>query len=126
MVDEYVIKDGVVPDNAIKSISFLHFRDTLSPEAAQTYWHEVHGPIAAEIPVLRRYTQSHVRLGAYRGGQRPACDGLAITWFDSVDAMRESATTEAYRRTRADEPNFIAITSGDVPTILTTEMVIVP
>ena len=76
-------------------------------EAFQHYWRTVHGPIAAEIPVIRRYVQSHTRLAGYKRDPQPAYDGLAITWFDSVDAMRESAITPAYERTRADEPNFI-------------------
>jgi uncharacterized protein (TIGR02118 family) len=124
VVDEHIIKDGVAPQDAIKCIEFVYFREDMSPSAAQAYWREVHGPIAAKIPVLCRYVQSHVRLGAYRGGKRPICDGLAITWFDSVDAMRVSATTEEYRQTRADEPNFIA--PGDLPILLTRELVFLP
>lgn len=40
-----------------------------------------------------------------------------------MSAMRHSATTPEYARTRADEPNFIA--PGEIPFILTTEHVIV-
>lgn len=122
VVDEYVVIDAAAPTNAIKSVSFVRFRDDLSAEDGQTYWRATHGPIAARIPGLRRYEQNHVRLGAYRDGHRPTWDGLAITWFDSTDAMRAAATTEAYRHTRADEPNFIV--AGDVPTLLTKEFVV--
>jgi hypothetical protein len=51
-------------------------------------------------------------------------DGVAITWFDDTQAMRESATTPEYARTRADEVNFIA--PGRLPFIITREHVIVP
>jgi hypothetical protein len=45
-------------------------------------------------------------------------DGLAITWFEDVAAMRAAAGTEAYARTRADERNFLA---GELPFVITTE-----
>ena len=66
-------------------------------------------PLAARITQLRRYVQSHVRPGAYEAGRAPRYDGLAVTWFDDTAAMRASAGSEAYARTREDEPNFIRI-----------------
>jgi uncharacterized protein (TIGR02118 family) len=81
----------------------------------------VHGPIASTIPGLRRYVQSHALPESY-ARRPPPCDGIAVTWFDSTDAMRHSATTQEYARTRADEARFLA--SGDMPVILTTEHVI--
>jgi uncharacterized protein (TIGR02118 family) len=83
----------------------------------------VHGPIAAEIPVLRRYVQSHVRLGGYRDGRRPVYDGLPIAWFDSTADMRLSATTEEFKTTMADEPNFLA--AEEIPILITKEHVII-
>jgi uncharacterized protein (TIGR02118 family) len=119
---EHVIKDGPAPAGAIKSVEFLTRRPELSVEAFQRHWREVHGPIAAAIPVLRRYVQSHVLPETY-GRRPPPYDGIALTWFDSTDAMRHSATTPEYARTRADEPNFIA--PGEIPVILTTEHVVI-
>jgi len=123
LTDEHVIVDGPVPEGGVKNVEFVSRRPGMAVEEFQDYWRQVHGPIAAEIPVLKRYVQSHVRLGAYRDGRQPKYDGLAITWFESTDAMRASARTEAYRRTRADEPNFIA--EGEIPIIISTEHVIV-
>jgi|TARA_B100000315_G_scaffold115236_1_gene105777 hypothetical protein len=79
--------------------------------------------ISAQIDVIRRYVQSHTLLGGYRDGRVPAIDGCAITWFDSVAAMRQSAQSEAYNRTRKDEPNFLD-TETEIPFIITTEHVI--
>ena len=50
-------------------------------------------------------------------------DGLAITWFDDVAAMRAGTRTEAYAKTRADERNFLA---GELPFVVTTERVTFP
>jgi uncharacterized protein (TIGR02118 family) len=123
VVDEHVIKDGPVPDDAIKSIEFVTFAAGMSPAEGQTYWRHVHGPIAREIPSVRRYVQSHVRLGAYDRPEPPPYDGLAITWFESIDAKRAGVDTEAYRRTRNDEPNFLP--PGHLPVILAKEQVFV-
>lgn len=120
---EHVILDGPAPAGGVKSVEFVTRRPDLSVEAFQRHWRDVHGPIAAAIPVLRRYVQSHVPAESY-ARRPPAYDGIAITWFDSTAAMRVSATTLEYARTRADEPNFIV--AGDAPVILTTEHVIIP
>jgi uncharacterized protein (TIGR02118 family) len=116
---EHVVVDG--PAAPIKSVEFVARRPDLAVEAFQRYWRDTHGPIAAAIPVLRRYVQSHALAESY-SRRPPPYDGIAVTWFDSTEAMRRSATTPEYVRTRADEPNFIA--PGDLPVILTVEHVI--
>jgi uncharacterized protein (TIGR02118 family) len=123
VVDEVTIKDGPVAADAVKSIGFVRFRPDLDPAEAHRYWRDVHGPIAAGIDVLRRYVQNHVRPGAYRDGIRPPWDGMAMTWFDSLDDMRHSATTDAFRATIDDGPMLLA--SPDTPTVLCREHVVV-
>ena len=116
LTEEHVIKDGPAPPGGAKNVEFV------TPRPG--YWLEIHGPLAAQIPMIRRYVQSHTRPSAYERGRTPAYDGVAITWFDDTRAMRASAGTAQYARVRADEPNFIA--PGDAPFIITTEHVIVP
>ena len=123
VTDEHLIKDGDPPDGAVKNIEFVRRRPDLGVGEFQRYWREVHGPLASEIPVIVRYVQSHCRRGGYANGRQPPCDGVAITWFASTDAMRESARTDAYARTRADEANFIA--PGELPFIITREHVVI-
>jgi uncharacterized protein (TIGR02118 family) len=123
ITEEHVIKNGAVPPNGVKNIEFVTHKPGMSIEAFQKHWREIHGPLGASIPVVRRYVQSHTRLSAYRSGKAPAYDGVAITWFDDTQAMRVSATTPEYDRTRADEENFIA--PGKLPLIITKEHVIV-
>ena len=124
LTEEHVIKDGPAPPGGVKNVEFITRKPSLAVDDFQRYWREVHGPIAAQIPVIRRYVQSHTRPSAYERGRAPAYDGVAITWFDDTQAMRASAATAEYVRTRADEPSFIA--PGDPPFIITTEHVIVP
>jgi uncharacterized protein (TIGR02118 family) len=124
LTDEHVIKDGPAPAGGAKNVEFVTRKPGLGVDEFQRYWREVHGPLAAQIPMIRRYVQSHTRPSAYERGRTPAYDGVAITWFDDTRAMRASAASAQYPRVRADEPNFIA--PGDVPFIITTEHVIVP
>ena len=123
VTDEHLIKDGPLPEGCVKNVEFVHRRPDLDVEEFQRYWREVHGPLASEIPVILRYVQSHCRRGGYANGRQPPCDGIAITWFESTAAMRESARSDAYARTRADEPNFIA--PGELPFIITREHVVI-
>ena len=123
LTTETVIKDGPVPDNGVKSISLLQFKAGLDPAQGQAYWRDTHGPIAAEIETLRRYVQCPVRLGAYGKAAPPAFDGLPMAWFDGVADMRQSAASEAYARTKADEVNFLE--PGRIGSIITREHVII-
>ena len=122
ITDEHVIKDGAIPIDGVKNVEFVTHKPGMPIEAFQKHWREIHGPLGAAIPVVKGYVQSHTRLSIYKSGKAPIYDGVAITWFDSTQAMRESATTPEYDRTRADEPNFIA--PGTLPIIITKEHVI--
>ncbi len=125
VLDEVTIKPGPVPGEGIKSIGFVRLRRDIPPAAAHRYWAEIHGPLAVGIPQLRRYVQSHVRAGAYGAGKRPAYDGLAVTWFDSLDDMRASATTAAYAAVIDDGPLTLDPSGIPTPTLLTRELVFV-
>jgi uncharacterized protein (TIGR02118 family) len=124
ITEEHVIVDGPVPPGAAKHVEFVTRAPGLGVDEFQRYWRGVHGPIAATIPVLRRYVQSHTRRAAYESGRAPAYDGVAITWFDDTPAMRVSAASPEYARTRADEPNFLD--TSRLPVIVTREHVVVP
>ena len=124
LTEEHVIKDGPAAPRGVKNVEFVTRKPGLAVDEFQRYWREIHGPLAAQIPVIRRYVQSHTRPSAYERARTPAYDGVAITWFDDTQAMRASAASSQYPRVRADEPNFIA--PGDAPFIITTEHVIVP
>jgi uncharacterized protein (TIGR02118 family) len=123
LTEERLQKDGPSKPSMMHLVEFVRRKPGMEVEAFQRYWREVHGPLGAKIPQMRRYVQSHVRPGAYRGGRQPIYDGVAEVWFDSTDAMRESATTSEYRAVRADEPNFIDA-AHPVPFIITQDFVV--
>jgi uncharacterized protein (TIGR02118 family) len=117
VVEELVAKPGPAPASFVKSYELVTKRPDLDRAEFDRYWAQVHGPLAATIPTIRRYVQAHLSPGTRETGAAPY-DGLAITWFDDVAAMRAGAATEAYARTRADEANFLA---GELPFVITTE-----
>ena len=121
-VDVHVIKDGAIPQDAVKNIEFVNRRAGMDLQAFRAYWREVHGPLAARIPVLHRYEQNHLAMAEYVHGEDVPYDGLAITWFRSTSDMKQGTLTGEYRRTRADEPNFL--TDGHLPIIITREHVL--
>jgi uncharacterized protein (TIGR02118 family) len=122
-VDVHVIKDGSIPANAVKNIEFVNRRPGMAIEPFRAYWRNVHGPLAATIPVLHRYEQNHLALREYEKSEPPAYDGLAITWFASTADMKRGTTTPEYAATRADEANFLP--DGHLPIIITREHVLV-
>jgi uncharacterized protein (TIGR02118 family) len=122
-VDVYVIKDGAIPDNAVKSIEFVNQRHGMPLTSFRAYWRNVHGPLAATIPVLRRYEQNHLAMAEYEKNEKPPFDGLAITWFASTADMKRGTTTPEYAATRADEPHFLP--DGHLPIIITREHLVV-
>ncbi|HEY6394593.1 MAG TPA: EthD domain-containing protein [Candidatus Binataceae bacterium] len=107
LVDERVQKEAPTTPEMPKLIAFLTRKAGMDVDKFQAYWRGHHGPVASKIPQVRRYVQCHVRRSAYMSGRSPVYDGVAETWFENLDAMRESGDTEEYRAVRADEANFL-------------------
>jgi uncharacterized protein (TIGR02118 family) len=92
----------------IKSVSLLTRREGMSVEDFQTYWREVHGPIAARIPGLRRYVQCATLPELYAEESPPDFDGVAELWWDNIEAMQQARATPESEATAADASNFLA------------------
>ena len=123
ITDDHVVKDGPVAAGAVKSVGFVKRKPGMAVEAFQRHWLEVHGPLGAAIPGMRRYVQSRTRLAAYDRGREPTWDGIATIWFGDSTALRAATTTPDWERAKADDPNFLA--PAPVTFIVTTEHVIV-
>jgi uncharacterized protein (TIGR02118 family) len=123
VTDDHVVKDGSPPAGAAKGVGFVRRKPGMPVEAFGRHWRDVHGPLGAVIPGVRRYVQSHTRPAAYERGREPAWDGVALIWFDDSAALRAAFQTPEWDRARADDPNFLA--AGPTAFIVTTEHVIV-
>ena len=123
ITDEHVVKDGPAAPDGVKSVGFVKRKPSMSVEAFQRHWLEIHGPLGATIPGMRRFVQSHTRLAAYERGREPAWDGVGLTWFDDTNALRSATTTPEWDRAKAEYANFLA--PGPLAFIATTEHVMV-
>lgn len=119
VTEPHVAKDGAVGSSYVKNYEVVTKLPAMDRAEFDRYWIEVHGPLAAQIPTIRRYEQLHLA-PAFRDSGRAPCDGLAVTWWDDVDAMRAGTTDPVYEQTRADEANFL---DGELPFVITTERV---
>ncbi len=78
----------------------------MTDEAFFHYWKEVHGPIGARIPGLRRLVQSH-RVNV-PGDRHPAdFDGIAELWFATTADLLAARLSPEWHAATADEKNFI-------------------
>ncbi len=80
-------------------------------EKFRQYWTEVHGPIAAKLPGLRRYHQNHVvdttqRGITYKRGPEHV-DGFSELQFDSLEAMHEAFRSDVAPSLAEDENRFL-------------------
>jgi len=78
----------------------------LSDAEFHRYWREVHGPIAARIPGVRKYVQCHA-IDRALGGRKPSYDGVAELWFDDWAALESAMTSQEVRAAIEDERKFI-------------------
>lgn len=70
------------------------------------YWKDVHGPIGARIPGLRKLVQSH-HLAIANDPCIHGYDGVAELWFDNLDALMAARKSVEWQRSTEDETNFI-------------------
>lgn len=90
----------------IKLIGFLRRKDGTSIAEFQRYWREVHAPMIAAAPGLRRYIQSHAIAEVYDIYPQE-WDGMAEAWFDDLAAYEAAAASETWRAATADAANFV-------------------
>lgn len=99
----------------------LRRRPGLSPEEFHRYWRDEHGPLVrhhADALGIGRYSQLHsfdrAMSDALRRGRdcEPALwDGVALVWFESIDALATASTRpdvrEAQEALLEDERRFL-------------------
>src|SRR5687768_4128462 len=100
-------------------MAFIRRLPGMSPDEFHGYWRDVHAPrfvhSADLAPYLRRYELNHRLESDYARERHPAevagvqWDGVAVQWFDSLDAFREFEAHPARKEISAiDQPRFRA------------------
>lgn len=90
----------------VKLVYCIRRRPDLDFDSFARYWREVHAPLAARIPGLRRLVQS-LALPSARALRPPDFDGMAELWFDDLEALIRARETLEYELATADEANFV-------------------
>ena len=90
-VDVHVIKDGLIPDNAVKGIE-SSTGDPIPRLLAQRA-----RSVCRHLPVMHRSEQNNLAPSTYEKGAAPAYDGLAIIWFASTADMKRGTATPNMR-----------------------------
>ena len=90
----------------IKLVYCFRKRPGMTDADFDGYWRDVHGPIGARIPGLRRFVQS--RAIQLPGDARPPdFDGIVELWFDDEGSLIEARKSAEWRESRLDEENFL-------------------
>jgi uncharacterized protein (TIGR02118 family) len=88
----------------VKFIVVGYRRSELTSEQFLRYFREIHGPLAAAIPGLRRYIQNFVQPDERR---RPPWDVVVEFWFDDRDAMESAWRSQEGCRATDDNANCL-------------------
>ena len=89
----------------IKWIVALKYRADQPAEACRRYWIEEHGPMALDLPGLKRYRQSHSVSGEYDFGNA-LYDGFGSLWFEDEAAARQALASPRMAALREDAWRF--------------------
>jgi uncharacterized protein (TIGR02118 family) len=99
--EEHVIVDGPTTPAMINAIFMVYRRPGLDHRDFFAHWLNVHGPIAAQLPGLRRYVQCHAALQAFQLSNMTH-DGWSEFWFDDYAAFRRAVASPEWQVMEAD------------------------
>jgi uncharacterized protein (TIGR02118 family) len=90
----------------VKLVYCITKKKTLTDDEFFDYWKNIHGPIGARIPRLRRLVQSR-RLAIPGAGLRADYDGVAELWFETIEDLLAARQSPEWKASSEDEVNFI-------------------
>jgi uncharacterized protein (TIGR02118 family) len=90
----------------IKLVYCITKKPEMSRAEFYEYWKEIHGPIGARIPGVRRFVQSH-SIPVPGDAHKPDFDGMVELWFDDAAALLSARNTPEWDASSKDETNFI-------------------
>jgi len=97
----------------IKFMVFVKKRRDLGRAEFERHFREVHGPLVAALPGIKRYTQNILRPdGAAKSGTRQF-DALAELWFEDRAAFEAAWDTPEGKRAVADNENYMDRTKSN-------------
>ncbi len=92
----------------------------------RSHWRDIHGPLAARLPGLKRYHQNHVvdsrQLAIDHARGAWSIDGISELWFESPEDMHRAVSSDPYRKVAEDHVLFV----GDTAIVTAEQNVVVP
>ncbi|HYU47302.1 MAG TPA: EthD domain-containing protein [Terriglobales bacterium] len=90
----------------IKLVYCITKKAGLTDEEFFRYWENIHGPMGAKIPRLRKLVQSR-RLTVPGDKYRSDYHGMAELWFDDMEALLAARQSPEWKTATEDEESFI-------------------
>lgn len=90
----------------IKLVYCIAKKPGLTDEEFFTCWRDVHAPIGARIPGIRRFVQSR-RISIPGDRHAPDFDGLVELWFENAESLLAARQSPEWKASTEDEANFI-------------------
>jgi uncharacterized protein (TIGR02118 family) len=104
---EQVVLEGRTLPGMVKAVYMVAKKPGLTVQEFQQHWLDVHGPLVARLPGLRRYVQNPAVIEAYP--LRPMThDGFSELWFDDLASLHKAATTPEWQAVRDDASTLFA------------------
>ena len=93
----------------VRTIALLGRKPGMTFAEFDSYWRDVHAPLAAKVPGVIRYVQRHVIPNPETGEPDNGfgIDGLAVLDYENEEAMEKGWASEDGQRALADVPNFL-------------------
>jgi len=101
IAEESVIVEGQTSPLMVKGIWLAAKPDDVSFDEFHDHWLNVHGPLGARLPGIRRYVQNHTVKDAYQQ-PRVTHDGWSEAWFDDLDAFKRAVSSPEWAALAAD------------------------
>jgi uncharacterized protein (TIGR02118 family) len=111
--EEHVIVDGPSGGPMVNFLIMLSRLPGLDHRDFFEHWLDVHGPLAAKVPGLRRYVQCHGVLDQFARGNMTH-DGWAELWFDDYAAFRQALASPEWRAVQEDGATLFHAQKGIV------------
>ncbi|HLF76341.1 MAG TPA: EthD family reductase [Dehalococcoidia bacterium] len=99
--EEHVVVDGETRPGMINAIFMVNRVPGLHHNRLFEHWSQVHAPLAAKLPGLRRYTQNHAYLEAFARGAMTH-DGWSEFWFDDFQSFQRAAASPEWQAMQED------------------------
>lgn len=90
----------------IKLVYCITKKPSLTDEQFFHHWENIHGPIGARIPYVRRLVQSQ-RIMIPGDTRPPDYDGVVELWFEDEAALLAARKSAEWKASSDDEANFI-------------------